>query len=216
MRLGKIEVSWETSKEKVGSMAFVGGTFVDIRRVRVNVPTVVARAEGNGSVGKVLVGRRMVVGGLAAWAGLAWVGSAEAKVVLRRSKEEILEEKRRREEEGMTEEEIEEKRRMVAEERKRRLEKQKELVAEEEKKRMDPTLAKNEAEIEANLRANYYYPTAKKRYLPRIKRVVDEIDEVEALLARGEWRPVDDFSSGVAKDAVSPMKVRFTQWMLDR
>eukprot|EP00180_Rhodochaete_pulchella_P000618 Plantae.Rhodophyta-Rhodochaete_pulchella.ctg1454.p1 GENE.Plantae.Rhodophyta-Rhodochaete_pulchella.ctg1454~~Plantae.Rhodophyta-Rhodochaete_pulchella.ctg1454.p1 ORF type:complete len:182 (-),score=38.21 Plantae.Rhodophyta-Rhodochaete_pulchella.ctg1454:457-972(-) len=61
--------------------------------------------------------------------------------------------------------------------------------------------------MEANLRANYYYPTARKRYLPRIKVVADEIGGVEEMVHGGEWESVRDFAEGPAADAVGPLKL---------
>ena len=56
-------------------------------------------------------------------------------------------------------------------------------------------------------RANYYYPTARKRYLPRIKKASDEISLVPSQIASGDWESVERFSSKVADDAVLPMKL---------
>jgi len=100
----------------------------------------------------------------------------------------------------MTEEELEAKRAAVAEEKRKRLERQRELVAAAGEK-------KDEAEMEANLRANYYYPTARKRYLPRIKLVADGIGDMEGAVKDGRWGDVKDFVDGVAADAAGPMKL---------
>ena len=56
-------------------------------------------------------------------------------------------------------------------------------------------------------RANYYYPTARKRYLPRIKKASDEISLVPDQIASGDWESVEKFSLKVADDAVLPMKL---------
>ena len=37
---------------------------------------------------------------------------------------------------------------------------------------------KTEAEMGSNLRGDYYFPTARKRYLPRIRKADEAIDEV--------------------------------------
>merc|ERR1719223_1913118 len=53
---------------------------------------------------------------------------------------------------------------------------------------------KAESVIEPNLRSNYYYPTNKKRYLPRIKKCNDAIPEVAASIGTGDWEAVSFFA----------------------
>ena len=56
---------------------------------------------------------------------------------------------------------------------------------------------KSAGAIDPNLRANYYYPTARKRYLPRIKRASDEISSVPDAVAEGRWDEVSEFCTKV-------------------
>ncbi|GMH54367.1 hypothetical protein TrLO_g6425 [Triparma laevis f. longispina] len=66
---------------------------------------------------------------------------------------------------------------------------------------------KSAGAIDPNLRANYYYPTARKRYLPRIKKASDQISTIPDLIASSSWSEVKDFSVKVADDTVLPMKL---------
>jgi len=66
---------------------------------------------------------------------------------------------------------------------------------------------KDESDIEPNLRSNYYYPTNKKRYLPRIKRCSDEIPQVAASIGQEDWDTVNGFATKVADDAILPLKL---------
>ncbi len=68
------------------------------------------------------------------------------------SKAELLEKTR-----SKSTEDPAEKKARLAQERKERLERQKQLDAEEEARKKDPN--RKQAEIDANLRSNYYYPT---------------------------------------------------------
>lgn len=70
-----------------------------------------------------------------------------------------------------------------------------------------PAGAKKESNIEPNLRSNYYYPTNKKRYLPRIKKCNDAIPGVAEAVGTGDWESVDDFVNRIADDTVLPMKL---------
>lgn len=67
--------------------------------------------------------------------------------------------------------------------------------------------AKKESLIEPNLRSNYYYPTNKKRYLPRIKKCNDAIPGVAEAVGTGDWAAVDDFVNRIADDTILPMKL---------
>lgn len=67
--------------------------------------------------------------------------------------------------------------------------------------------AKSESVIEPNLRSNYYYPTNKKRYLPRIKKCNDAIPLVAQQIGDGDWDAVEDFALKVADDTILPMKL---------
>jgi len=66
---------------------------------------------------------------------------------------------------------------------------------------------KDESTIEPNLRSNYYYPTNKKRYLPRIKRCNDAIPEVADAIGNLDWEAVADFNTKIADDTILPMKL---------
>ena len=61
--------------------------------------------------------------------------------------------------------------------------------------------------IEPNLRSNYYYPTNKKRYLPRIKKCNDAIPDAAAMIGSGDWEGAATFADKVADDTVLPMKL---------
>merc|ERR1719230_826370 len=63
------------------------------------------------------------------------------------------------------------------------------------------------SDIEPNLRSNYYYPTNKKRYLPRIKKCSDSIPGSASMIAEGDWEAVADFANKVAEDTILPLKL---------
>jgi len=67
--------------------------------------------------------------------------------------------------------------------------------------------AKAESNYEPNLRSNYYYPTNKKRYLPRIKRCNDAIPSAAADIGAENWEAVEAFVSKIADDTILPMKL---------
>lgn len=52
----------------------------------------------------------------------------------------------------------------------------------------------------------YYYPTAKKRYLPRIQKVSQEILKMPACIAEGDWPAVESFAS-TAENAILPLQL---------
>ncbi|CAM9443298.1 unnamed protein product [Discosporangium mesarthrocarpum] len=112
------------------------------------------------------------------------------------SKEELLE----RAKGTATEDDLQAAKKRRAEAAKERLEKQKKLTAERESR---PT--KESAEIDADLRANYYFPTARKRYLPRVKAVADEIGAIDGLISSGQWEEVSQFIEGTAEAARLPL-----------
>jgi Na+-transporting NADH:ubiquinone oxidoreductase subunit NqrC len=66
---------------------------------------------------------------------------------------------------------------------------------------------KQESSMEPNLRSNYYYPTNKVRYLPRIKKCSDSIPQVALAIGDGDWDSVRDFATVVADDTILPMKL---------
>lgn len=66
---------------------------------------------------------------------------------------------------------------------------------------------KPESNSEPNLRSNYYYPTNKVRYLPRIKKCSDAIPGVAEAIGSEDWLAIRDFASVVADDTILPMKL---------
>ena len=68
-------------------------------------------------------------------------------------------------------------------------------------------VAKAESTLEPNLRSNYYYPTNKKRYLPRIKKCNDAIPDAAAMIGTGDWDGAADFANKIADDTILPMKL---------
>jgi len=66
---------------------------------------------------------------------------------------------------------------------------------------------KGESNFEPNLRSNYYYPTNKKRYLPRIKKCNDAIPNAATMIGDGDWQNAADFATKVAEDTILPMKL---------
>ena len=54
--------------------------------------------------------------------------------------------------------------------------------------------------------AAYYYPTAKKRYLPRITKVTSAIDVVPQQIANGQWEEVEEFRK-TADTAILPLQL---------
>jgi hypothetical protein len=66
---------------------------------------------------------------------------------------------------------------------------------------------KRESELEPNLRSNYYYPTNKKRYLPRIKKCNDAIPNAAAMIGIEDWEAVQEFAVKIAEDTILPMKL---------
>ncbi|KAL7496231.1 hypothetical protein ACHAWT_005880 [Skeletonema menzelii] len=66
---------------------------------------------------------------------------------------------------------------------------------------------KPESNLEPNLRSNYYYPTNKVRYLPRIKKCSDAIPGVAEAIGQEDWESVKNFATVVADDTVLPLKL---------
>lgn len=66
---------------------------------------------------------------------------------------------------------------------------------------------KDESGIEPNLRSNYYYPTNKVRYLPRIKKCSDAIPIAAENIGQSDWDAVEDFCKNIADDTILPMKL---------
>jgi len=63
------------------------------------------------------------------------------------------------------------------------------------------------SDIEPNLRSNYYYPTNKKRYLPRIKKCSDLIPLASRQIGDEDWTGVSEFANKIADDTVLPLKL---------
>lgn len=85
----------------------------------------------------------------------------------------------------------------------------KDIVAENERKSREAgkATAKAQSDFEPNLRSNYYYPTNKKRYLPRIKKCNDAIPDVAIMIGSGDWEGAETFAVKIADDTVLPMKL---------
>lgn len=63
------------------------------------------------------------------------------------------------------------------------------------------------AVIEPNLRSNYYYPTNKKRYLPRIKKCNDALASAAESIGNQDWPAVSEFADKIADDTILPLKL---------
>lgn len=79
--------------------------------------------------------------------------------------------------------------------------------AEKKKVEQAKNKGKDASNVEPNLRSNYYYPTNKVRYLPRIKKCSDAIPGVAVAIGKEDWDAVRDFATVVADDTVLPMKL---------
>lgn len=84
-------------------------------------------------------------------------------------------------------------------------------ISVEEKERREreavKAVAKAESNYEPNLRSNYYYPTNKKRYLPRIKKCNDAIPDAAAMIGNNDWEGAETFAVKIAEDTILPMKL---------
>jgi hypothetical protein len=67
--------------------------------------------------------------------------------------------------------------------------------------------SKPESVYEPNLRSNYYYPTNKKRYLPRIKKCNDALSSVANSIGAEDWVAVQTFAETTADDTILPLKL---------
>ena len=82
------------------------------------------------------------------------------------------------------------------------------ISAEEKKAREAAKIAaKIESNYEPNLRSNYYYPTNKKRYLPRIKKCNDAIPDAADMIGSSDWEGAETFAVKIAEDTILPMKL---------
>jgi len=110
----------------------------------------------------------------------------------------------------LTEEEQAEERERIAQEREARLEKQRELQASADRRRAGlETTQEPNADLEANLRASYYYPQARKRYLPRVKRAFEILQspKLNSILGSNDYVQLSNLSSGPLEDAILPMQL---------
>ncbi|KAL7535094.1 hypothetical protein ACHAXR_012123 [Thalassiosira sp. AJA248-18] len=82
-------------------------------------------------------------------------------------------------------------------------------VNKEPKKKVEQAKDKGKeaSNMEPNLRSNYYYPTNKVRYLPRIKKCSDAIPGVAEAIGKEDWDAVRDFATVVADDTILPMQL---------
>lgn len=80
-------------------------------------------------------------------------------------------------------------------------------IKEAEKKQAVSSTKKTESDYEPNLRSNYYYPTNKKRYLPRIKKCNDAIPDAASMIGSGDWEGAETFAVKIADDTILPMKL---------
>ncbi|CEL91696.1 unnamed protein product [Vitrella brassicaformis CCMP3155] len=103
-----------------------------------------------------------------------------------------------------TPEEIEAEKEALAQAKRERLEKQKRLVEEQRRRREE---GEQEEGIEPTLYVQYTYPTARKRYLPRVKALADEIGGIAPLVEAGKWGKVKTFAEGTAEGARLPLKL---------
>lgn len=85
--------------------------------------------------------------------------------------------------------------------------KQEEMVNRNKIKTGATAVSKTETSFEPNLRSNYYYPTNKKRYLPRIKKCNDSIPEAASMVGNEDWEGAKNFAILVAEDTILPMKL---------
>ena len=83
------------------------------------------------------------------------------------------------------------------------------IEAEAKRKKEAAIVASKKAEVdyEPNLRSNYYYPTNKKRYLPRIKKCNDAIPDAAAMIGNEDWEGAEQFAVKIADDTILPMKL---------
>ncbi|GKY95964.1 hypothetical protein MPSEU_000556900 [Mayamaea pseudoterrestris] len=69
-----------------------------------------------------------------------------------------------------------------------------------------PNNAVGKGQIDPTLRSSYYYPTAKKRYLPRIQKLSQELVSIPDAIAESNWELLEDFSK-TADNAVLPLQL---------
>ena len=88
------------------------------------------------------------------------------------------------------------------EERKERIKKERAAVDEVRKaadskaKEYEAVNGVAETEMGSNLRGDYYYPTARKRYLPRVRKAYEELVKVKEAPGLGKWEQLERFAKG--------------------
>jgi len=83
----------------------------------------------------------------------------------------------------------------------------KKIVQKPEPRGVASAQPKSTSTIEPNLRSNYYYPTNKKRYLPRIKKCNDAIPIAAEAIGTENWDDADEFVNKIADDTILPLKL---------
>lgn len=159
------------------------------------------RAGNGGSCGEAVLRRHVLqVGAFAALSGGTCVQPAAAKKARGEVKQQLLDD-------NGNPETLEERKARIKEERKRIDEARK--AAEEKAKSFEAENGVANVEMGSNLRGDYYFPTARKRYLPRVKRAYDELVKVEALVDEEDstpWDRLESFAKGPG-DAGSALKL---------
>lgn len=111
---------------------------------------------------------------------------------------------------GRTKEEAAAARAAAVEERRARMEAVAKATAEREaaSRGTAPRDATADA-IEPTLRGSYYSPTAKLRYLPRVRRAAESLDDAVVQAADGNWAELAEMASptGALGDAAAPMRL---------
>ncbi|GAB0495327.1 hypothetical protein MMPV_006626 [Pyropia vietnamensis] len=109
---------------------------------------------------------------------------------------------------GRTKEEAAAARAAAVEERQARLEAANRAAAERESSLTGSPSAAVDA-IEPTLRGSYYSPTAKLRYLPRVRLAAESLDSAVVAAARGDWATLTEMASptGALGDAAAPMRL---------
>lgn len=83
----------------------------------------------------------------------------------------------------------------------------KKIVQKKEEEIIIPNGKKGDSNLEPNLRSNYYYPTNKKRYLPRIKKCNDAIPAAADAIGNEDWDTASEFVNKIADDTILPLKL---------
>ncbi|EKX55533.1 hypothetical protein GUITHDRAFT_149817, partial [Guillardia theta CCMP2712] len=105
-----------------------------------------------------------------------------------------------------TVETIEERKARIAKEREEMEKRRQEL--DQKAKAFEEENGPVQVEMGSNLRGDYYFPTARKRYLPRVKGAYDGLQETIQTIqeASPDWKTVEQFAKGPA-DVTGAMKL---------